>query len=121
MPCNTHDISEFETPVLDTFVPGCKKGSIGAGLYPCLALLNHSCEPSFMRCNKGKFLSCLHFVFPPFSSIYKMTTLLVFGMMWTSGLCIYYLFSINIYKFQINFEKKSEKKKLYRVSICWIC
>ena len=29
MPCNTHDISEFETPVMDRFVPGCKKVSLG--------------------------------------------------------------------------------------------
>ena len=29
MPCNTHDISEFETPVMDKFVPGCKKVSLG--------------------------------------------------------------------------------------------
>ena len=31
MPCNTHDISEFETPVMDKFVPGCKKVSLGKG------------------------------------------------------------------------------------------
>merc|ERR1719189_1523381 len=59
MPCNTHDISEFETPVMDKFVPGCKKVSLGAGLYPCLALLNHSCDPSFMRCNKGNEVICV--------------------------------------------------------------
>ena len=29
MPCNTHDISEFETPILDKFAPGCKKVSVG--------------------------------------------------------------------------------------------
>ena len=29
MPCNTHDISEFETPVMEKFVPGCKKVSVG--------------------------------------------------------------------------------------------
>ena len=53
MPTNSHDISEFETAVMDHFAPACKKVSIGAGLYACLALLNHSCDPSFMRCNKG--------------------------------------------------------------------
>ena len=31
----------------------------GAGLYPCLALLNHSCDPSFMRCNKGRDVICV--------------------------------------------------------------
>ena len=31
----------------------------GAGLYPCLALLNHSCDPSFMRCNKGNEVICV--------------------------------------------------------------
>lgn len=59
MPCNSHDIAEFETPVLDKFVPGNKKVSVGAGLYPCLALLNHSCTPSFMRCNKGNEVICV--------------------------------------------------------------
>lgn len=59
MPTNTHDISEFETPILDSFAPGCVKVSVGAGLYPCLALLNHGCEPSFMRCNKGNVVICV--------------------------------------------------------------
>ena len=59
MPTNCHDISDFESPVLDTFVPGCKKVSLGAGLYPCLALVNHSCDPSFMRCNKGNEVICV--------------------------------------------------------------
>ena len=59
MPCNSHDISEFETPVLDIFPPGAQKVSLGAGLYPCLALLNHSCDPSFMRANKGNEVICV--------------------------------------------------------------
>ena len=59
MPTNVHDISDFETPVLDTFVPRCNKVSLGAGLYPCLALVNHSCDPSFMRCNKGNEVICV--------------------------------------------------------------
>ena len=29
LPTNCHDISEFETPVMDSFVPGCKKVSVG--------------------------------------------------------------------------------------------
>ena len=29
MPTNTHDISEFETPILDKFAPACKKVSVG--------------------------------------------------------------------------------------------
>ena len=36
MPCNSHDISEFDSPVSDYFAPGAQKVSIGAGLYPCL-------------------------------------------------------------------------------------
>ena len=37
MPCNVHDISEFETPIMDSFVPGCTKVSLGK-------FLNHSVE-----------------------------------------------------------------------------
>ena len=40
MPCNSHDISEFDTPVSDYFAPGSQKVSIGAGLYPCLGDLS---------------------------------------------------------------------------------
>jgi hypothetical protein len=59
MPCNTHDISEFETAVVDVFSPGCNKVSLGAGLYTCLSLHNHSCNSSFMRCNKGRDVICV--------------------------------------------------------------
>ena len=52
-PTNCHDVSEFETPVLDAFTTACNKVSIGAAIYPTLALFNHACDPSFMRCNKG--------------------------------------------------------------------
>ena len=52
-PTNCHDVSEFETPVLDSFTTACNKVSIGAAIYPTLALFNHACDPSFMRCNKG--------------------------------------------------------------------
>ena len=40
MPCNSHDISEFDSPVSDYFAPGAQKVSIGAGLYPCLGDLS---------------------------------------------------------------------------------
>jgi hypothetical protein len=57
MPCNCHDISEFVTPV-DAFVPGYTKVSLGSGLYASVSLLNHSCSPSYMRCNKGRDMIC---------------------------------------------------------------
>ena len=43
MPCNVHDISEFETPIMDSFVPGCTKVSLGK-------FLNHSVEISGFFC-----------------------------------------------------------------------
>ena len=58
-PCNCHDISEFETPTFEKFTPACSKVSIGAGIYPSLALMNHSCDASFMRCNKGNEVICV--------------------------------------------------------------
>ena len=58
-PTNCHDVSEFETPVLDTFGTACNKVSIGAAIYPTLALFNHACDPSFMRCNKGNGVICV--------------------------------------------------------------
>ena len=33
--------------------------SLGAAIYPTLALLNHSCNPDFMRCNRGKGVVCV--------------------------------------------------------------
>ena len=59
MPCNTHDISEFETPVMDKFVPGCKKVSLGNFIDSI------SCSPdptifyqpvSFWKPSHGKFV-----------------------------------------------------------------
>ena len=35
------------------------KISLGAAIYPTLALLNHSCNPDFMRCNRGKGVVCV--------------------------------------------------------------
>ncbi|TRY63413.1 hypothetical protein TCAL_02645 [Tigriopus californicus] len=58
-PTNSHDVSEFETPVADKFTNACTKVSIGAAIYPALALLNHSCNPDFMRCNKGNEVICV--------------------------------------------------------------
>ena len=58
-PTNCHDVSEFETPVLDAFTTACNKVSIGAAIYPTLALFNHACDPSFMRCNKGNGVVCV--------------------------------------------------------------
>eukprot|EP00095_Tigriopus_kingsejongensis_P011484 maker-scaffold626_size122949-snap-gene-0.33 protein:Tk11484 transcript:maker-scaffold626_size122949-snap-gene-0.33-mRNA-1 annotation:"set and mynd domain-containing protein 4-like" len=56
---NCHDISEYETPVLDKFTNACSKVSIGAAIYPSLALFNHGCNPDFMRCNRGNSVLCV--------------------------------------------------------------
>merc|ERR1711962_1190060 len=37
----------------------CNKVSLGAAMYPTLALFNHSCDPSFMRCNNGNSVICV--------------------------------------------------------------
>ena len=58
-PSNCHDISEMEAPVLNVFSPTCNKVSLGAAIYPSLALFNHQCDPSFMRCNKGNSVICV--------------------------------------------------------------
>ena len=58
-PTNCHDVSEFETPVADSFTTACNKVSLGAAIYPTLALFNHACDPSFMRCNKGNAVVCV--------------------------------------------------------------
>ncbi len=52
-PCNSHDVAEFESPTKDCFPRGAQKNSLGSAVYPTLALFNHSCNPSFMRCNRG--------------------------------------------------------------------
>ena len=36
-----------------------KKVSLGAAIYPTLALFNHGCDPSFMRCNNGNSVICV--------------------------------------------------------------
>ena len=33
--------------------------SLGAAIYPTLALFNHSCCPDFMRCNRGRGVVCV--------------------------------------------------------------
>lgn len=33
--------------------------SLGAAIYPTLALFNHGCDPSFMRCNNGNAVICV--------------------------------------------------------------
>lgn len=58
-PTNCHDVSEMETPVKDVFSKMWDKVSVGAAMYPTLALFNHSCEPSFMRCNYGNSVICV--------------------------------------------------------------
>ncbi len=59
LPCNVHDVSEYENPVKDQFARGAKQVSLGAAMYPTLALFNHSCTPSFMRCNRGNGVICV--------------------------------------------------------------
>jgi tetratricopeptide (TPR) repeat protein len=58
-PCNCHDISEIESPVPDQFAPTCNKVSLGAAVFPTLALFNHACKPDFMRCNRGNGVVCI--------------------------------------------------------------
>lgn len=58
-PSNVHDISEIESPATDQFLPSCNKVSLGAGMFPSLALFNHSCKPDFMRCNPGNGVVCV--------------------------------------------------------------
>ncbi len=33
--------------------------SLGAAIYPTLALFNHACCPDFMRCNRGRGVVCI--------------------------------------------------------------
>nr|XP_040572593.1 SET and MYND domain-containing protein 4-like [Lepeophtheirus salmonis] len=58
-PSNCHDISEYITPIKDEFPVTCEKSSLGAGIYPLLAMFNHSCDPSFMRCNIENKVWCI--------------------------------------------------------------
>jgi hypothetical protein len=53
-PCNSHDVGSFGIPAgSETFPPSSEKISLGAAIYPTLAMYNHSCNPDFMRCNRG--------------------------------------------------------------------
>lgn len=53
-PQNVHDIALLETPEMKRWVNSSEIKSLGAGVFPTCALFNHSCDPSFMRCNFGK-------------------------------------------------------------------
>jgi hypothetical protein len=53
-PQNVHDIALLQTSEMKRWVNSSEIKSLGAGVYPTCALFNHSCDPSFMRCNFGK-------------------------------------------------------------------
>lgn len=57
---NSHEISEVRNTIKEEIVDGIesffKNEYIGAGLYPTLALFNHSCDPSIVRYNICKAL-----------------------------------------------------------------
>ena len=53
-PQNVHDIALLETSESRRWVNSAEIKSLGAGVYLTAALFNHSCDPSFMRCNVGK-------------------------------------------------------------------
>ena len=55
-PQNVHDIALLETSETRRWVNSAEIKSLGAGVYLTGALFNHSCDPSFMRCNVGKDL-----------------------------------------------------------------
>nr|XP_050866692.1 SET and MYND domain-containing protein 4-like [Vespula vulgaris] len=46
---NSHEISELIRPTKDTTLARAKSIFIGGGVYPALALLNHSCNPGIVR------------------------------------------------------------------------
>ena len=56
LPKNVHDIAVLETSETRRWVNSAEIKSLGAGVYLTGALFNHSCDPSFMRCNVGKDL-----------------------------------------------------------------
>ena len=56
LPQNIHDIALLETSEVRRWVNSAEIKSLGAGVYLTAALFNHSCDPSFMRCNVGKSL-----------------------------------------------------------------
>ena len=45
---NAHEIAEFVVPKDDSLKGG-KSVFMGAGVFPTVALCNHSCEPSIVR------------------------------------------------------------------------
>jgi len=54
LPQNVHDIAMMETADTRRWLHSNNIKSLGAGVYLTAALYNHSCDPSFMRCNFGK-------------------------------------------------------------------
>ena len=50
-PQNVHDIALLQTAEKSRWVNSAQVKSLGAGVYLTSALFNHSCDPSFMRCN----------------------------------------------------------------------
>ena len=56
LPQNIHDIALLETSEVRRWVNSAEIKSLGAGVFLTGALFNHSCDPSFMRCNVGKHL-----------------------------------------------------------------
>ena len=50
-PQNVHDIALLQTSEKSRWVNSAQVKSLGAGVYLTSALFNHSCDPSFMRCN----------------------------------------------------------------------
>ena len=55
-PHNVHDIAVLETPDTRRWTNAANIKSLGAGVFLTAALFNHSCDPSFMRCNTGSGL-----------------------------------------------------------------
>ena len=53
-PQNVHDIALMQTAEKSRWVNSAQIKSLGAGVYLTSALFNHSCDPSFMRCNFGR-------------------------------------------------------------------
>lgn len=53
-PQNVHDIALLQTHDTSRWLNSAEIKSLGAGVFLTSALFNHSCDPSFMRCNFGK-------------------------------------------------------------------
>jgi len=62
LPCNAHEVSEFRlnptAPAMSSTV------EIGAGVYPVLSLVNHSCDPNIVRHSFGStcVARAIHFI-----------------------------------------------------------